>query len=253
MKYFLIILTLLIQSVWADSHALFNYNNREYIERQDTSSIRSIASITKLFTAITILKDSQDLDSLIEVDCKNKGRVGVGMQLSRRDLLTATVVSSDNCAAETLANNYSGGYSKFISDREVLIRELGLFNTHLHDPTGLSVFNVSTVEDLIVFAPIAYQNEVLRSIANLPEARLTAYRKGRKIVVPIRNTNPSLYIHPEIVVSKTGFTNAAGRCVIILTKRLENLYAVVVLGEPNLKSRTRKVEKLLAYNETTAR
>jgi D-alanyl-D-alanine carboxypeptidase len=56
-----------------------------------------------------------------------------------------------------------------------------------------------------------------------------------------------VYNHKEVVISKTGFTNPAGRCVLMMTKKLENFYAVVVLGEPNVKARTQKVERLLDY------
>jgi D-alanyl-D-alanine endopeptidase (penicillin-binding protein 7) len=246
MKYLLLALALFSNSVWATSHALYQYSTSEYIDKKDTDTIRSIASITKLFTAMTVLTSSQDLEEKIMVDCRNRGHVSNGMELSRRDLLTAAIVVSDNCAAETLANNYPGGYSRFIFDRSKLLSDLGLHNTHLFDPTGLSVFNVSTVDDLIKFAPVAYSNEFLRTIANLPQATIKATRKGRSISITVRNTNPAIFSHNDIVVSKTGFTNTAGRCVLMLVKRVQDLYAVVVLGELNIKSRTKAVELLLS-------
>ena len=247
MKYLLLALALFSNCVWADSHALYHYSTAEYIDKKDTDTVRSIASITKLFTAFTVLTANQDLEEQIVVDCRNRGHVVKGMKLSRRDLLTAMIVSSDNCAAETLANTYPGGYGRFISDRSRLLDDLKLHNTHLFDSTGLSVFNVSTVDDLIKFAPIAYQNSSLRDISNLPNATLTAYRNGRKILLTVHNTNPAVYHHPEVVVSKTGFTVAAGRCVLMLVKRVQDVYAVVILGEPNLQSRSRRIEKMLDF------
>lgn len=252
MKYILLLLIFLTSQVHA-GYAVYQYDSNQYIAQEDATSIRSIASITKLFTAFTVIKGGQALDGTVTVDCLSRGHVTKGTEMTRRDLLIAILVVSDNCAAETLANTYPGGFDKFLQDREFLLRQMGLQNTHLRDATGLGVFNLSTINDLVSFLHIAYQNETLRTIAGIPEAKLTAFKKGRTITITVRNTNPAIFNHSEIVMSKTGFTNAAGRCVLMLVKRLENLYAVVVLGETSLKSRTRHVEKLLAINETVAR
>jgi D-alanyl-D-alanine endopeptidase (penicillin-binding protein 7) len=245
MKYLLILLLCLSPLVWADSHALYNYQTAEYLDKQDTDSPRSIASITKLFTAMTVINSKQPLDEILTVDCQNKGRVVKGSSITRKDLLTAMIVASDNCAAETLANSHVGGYHQFIVDRTALIASYNLKNTHLFDSTGLSPFNVSTVDDLIAFAPIAYQDEFLRTISNLPQASISARVKNRTVVIKLNNTNPAIYNHPEIVVSKTGFTNIAGRCVLMLVQKVQNVYAVVILGKPNLNSRNKEAERLL--------
>jgi len=245
MRYLLILLLFLSHSVWADSHALYNYQTAEYIDKQDTDAPRSIASITKLFTAMTILNSKQSLDEVLTVVCQNKGHVVRGSSITRKDLLTAMIVASDNCAAETLANNHAGGYHQFITDRTALIASYNLKNTHLFDSTGLSPFNISTVDDLIAFAPIAYQDEFLRTIANLPQASISSRVKNRTVVIKLNNTNPAIYNHPEIIISKTGFTNIAGRCVLMLVQKVQTVYAVVILGKPNLNSRSKEVERLL--------
>jgi D-alanyl-D-alanine endopeptidase (penicillin-binding protein 7) len=247
MRYILLYFCLMVSQAWANSHALYSYDTKEYLDKQDVESIRSIASITKLFTAMTILESKSNLDDRIRVACRSSGKIIRNTEMTRRDLLTAMIVSSDNCAAETLANNYPNGYNNFITERTNLIQKIGLKNTKLYDATGLSVFNSSTVSDLIVFAPIAYANPVLRSIANLPNATVKAFKKGKEIVIKVHNTNSLVYNHKEVVISKTGFTNSAGRCMLIMTKRLENFYAIVVLGEPNIKSRNRQVERLLDH------
>jgi D-alanyl-D-alanine endopeptidase (penicillin-binding protein 7) len=252
MRYLLLFLLFFANSVQA-GYALYDYGRQEYLDKQETEEVRSIASITKLFTALTVIRSNTDLERKVEIHCQSRGHLQKGTELTIRDLLVAAMVASDNCAAETLANTYTGGFSAFIFDRNQLIINMGLKHTKLHDATGLSVFNTSTISDLIVFGSIAYQNQILRSIANLPEATLTMWLKGRIINLSIKNTNPALFNHSDIALSKTGTTNAAGKCVLMVVKRFEVLYAVVVLGEPNLKSRTKKVEKLLAYNETTTR
>jgi serine-type D-Ala-D-Ala endopeptidase (penicillin-binding protein 7) len=251
MRYLFFCLWLLATQAWGNSYALYRYDTNEYVTKQDVESIHSIASITKLFTAMTILESKSDLDARLRVECQNSGFVIRNTEMTRRDLLTAMIVSSDNCAAETLADNHPDGYHKFLADRNTLIQNLGLKNTRLYDATGLSVFNSSTVADLISFAPTAYADPVLRSVANLPQATVRAIRRGNEIVIKLHNTNPSVYNHKEVVISKTGFTNPAGRCVLMMTKKLENFYAVVVLGEPNVRARTQKVERLLEYENKT--
>lgn len=253
MRYFLLLLLFFANSVQASGYALYDYKRQEYLDRTETEEVRSIASITKLFTALTIIKSNTDLDRIVTVSCQSRGHLQKGSELTIKDLLVASLVASDNCAAETLANTYAGGFRTFIFDRTQLIKTMGLKNTNLHDATGLSVFNTSTISDLVSFGAIAYQNQILRSIAGLPEAKLTMWRKGRMTQLSIRNTNPALFSHSDIALSKTGTTNAAGKCVLMVVKRFEELYAVVVLGEPNSNSRNKKVEKLLAYNETTTR
>jgi len=251
MRYIFCCLYFLVSSAWGNSYALYNYETHEYMAKQDVETVRSIASITKLFTALTIIESKSDLDSRLKVECQNKNFIFRNTEMTRRDLLTAMIVSSDNCAAETLAKNYPRGYDSFILARNNLIQHMGLKNTKLYDATGLSVFNSSTVSDLVLFAPIAYADPVLRSIANLPQTTVRAIRKGKEIIIKLHNTNPSVYNHKEVVISKTGFTNPAGRCVLMMTKKLENFYAVVVLGEPNVRSRTQKVENLLEYENKT--
>ena len=252
MRYFLLSLLFFANSVHA-GYALYDYGRKEYLDQQETEEVRSIASITKLFTALTIIKSNTDLERKVRIQCQSRGRLQKGTELTIRDLLVASLVASDNCAAETLANTYTGGLRAFIFDTNQLVKKMGLRHTNLHDATGLSVFNTSTISDLITFGSIAYQNQILRDISSLPEATLTVWRKERTSTLSIKNTNPALFNHSDIALSKTGTTNAAGRCVLMVVKRFEELYAVVVLGEPNLKSRTKKVEKLLAYNETTTR
>ena len=253
MKYLLILLfTITMSVVRAESYALYHYGSKEYIESQDIDKTRSIASITKLFTAIVVLRSGIDLDQYVVADCTSHGHVAKGNRVTTRDLLIATIVSSDNCAAESLANTYPGGFNRFSYDRKEYITGMGLIHTSLIDATGLSVFNMSTVDDLVKFIGFAYQNEILRTIASLPNAKISVYgKKNKKIILNLNNTNPSVIKYNNIVLSKTGFTNSAGRCVVMLVRKFDTFFAVVILGEPNVRARTRVAEKLLSYETIT--
>jgi D-alanyl-D-alanine endopeptidase (penicillin-binding protein 7) len=253
MKYLIALLLLVVSSAHAESYALYHYGTSQYIDSQAVTEQRSIASITKLFTANTILKSNLKLNDIVPIVCDRRGKVSNGARMSIRDLLIATIVASDNCAAEALANAYPGGSKNFTDHRNQYIFSSGLTRTSIHDATGLSIFNVSTVEDLIKFINVAYQNETMRLIANLPKADVTLYKKNKKHVIHLHNTNPAIFKHNNILLSKTGFTNSAGRCVVMIIDRSDNMYAVVVLGEQNVLSRTRTVEKLLAYENSSKR
>jgi D-alanyl-D-alanine carboxypeptidase len=89
-------------------------------------------------------------------------------------------------------------------------------------------------------------------MASLPNTSITMYnKKNKKIVLQLHNTNPSVIKYNSIVLSKTGFTNSAGRCVVMLVKKFDEFFAVVILGEPNVRARTRVAEKLLSYETKT--
>jgi D-alanyl-D-alanine carboxypeptidase len=155
------------------------------------------------------------------------------------------LISSDNRAAESLAHAHPGGMSKFIRDVQWEIGNMGLTNTKIVEPTGLSPMNISTVEDLSNFLFYMRNNIIIRSIA-AERTHQTQIVKGKKrITVNLRNTNPAMFTYDNILISKTGTTNAAGKCVAMLIERNGTLFAVIVLGQKNGHRRTMVVEELL--------
>ena len=98
------------QGAWG----LYDYERAEYQMVYNRGEVRSIASITKLFTANTILRAGLDLDERVKVQGRAGGRFPKGAMVKRIDLMKAMLISSDNLAAETLANTYPGGFDQFI-------------------------------------------------------------------------------------------------------------------------------------------
>ena len=148
------------------AYALYDYDQHEYQVSFNTYEVRPIASITKLFTAITILRSGVELTEKVRVKGKSGGRFPNGTMVSRHNLMKAMMISSDNRAAETLANTYPGGFDKFIKDTNAYIRGRGLLNTSIEEPTGLSKNNVSTAIELISFIGAIKDNEALKSYAD---------------------------------------------------------------------------------------
>jgi len=221
---------------WDDYHWQHSYNVDE---------VRSIASITKLFTAVTVLNSDVDLTQTVKVQGHSTSKFATGMMVPRLELLRAMLISSDNRAAESLAHAHPGGMSKFLRDVQWEISNMGLVNTKIVEPTGLSPMNISTVEDLSNFLFFMRNNILIRSISAERTHQTQVVKGKKKITVNLRNTNPAVFAYDNILISKTGTTNAAGKCVAMLIERNGSLFAVVVLGQKNGHRRNLVVEELL--------
>jgi D-alanyl-D-alanine carboxypeptidase len=167
------------------------------------------------------------------------------MLVSRNDLMHAMLVASDNRAAETLANTYPGGFDKFILDANDYIKGRGLLHTSIEEPTGLSRNNVSTATELISFLGSIKDNQSLRDYADDKTAEILIPRGKRFIHIKMHNTNPSIFKFDNILISKTGYTNPAGRCVLMLVEKEHKHYGIIVLGQKNVVERSKIANELI--------
>ena len=248
MKKILISLLVCFSTVaYADgAYALYDYEQHEYQVSFNTYEVRPIASITKLFTAVTILRSGVELNEKVKVKGKSGGHFPNGMLVSRHDLMKVMMISSDNRAAETLANTYPGGFDQFIKDANAYIKGRGLINTSIEEPTGLSKNNVSTATELISFIDAVKDNEALRSYSDEKTAEILIPKGKKQIHIKLHNTNPSIFKFDNILISKTGFTNPAGRCVVMLVEKDKKYYGIVVLGQKNVNERSQLANVLIA-------
>lgn len=228
------------------SYALYNYEQDQWQVSYNSYEVRSIASITKLFTAITILRSGVDLDEKVKVQGRSGGRFAKGMMVSRTDLMKAMLISSDNLAAETLAMTYPGGFDLYIEDANRWITGWGLVNTRVVDASGLLAGNVSTVNDLVKFLAKIQDNAVIRDITKERHASVSVPKGKKTLTINLKNTNSSLFQFDNILISKTGTTNAAGKCVLMLVEKAGSPYAVVILGQKNSQSRTALATDLIS-------
>jgi len=227
------------------AYALYDYDQHEYQVSFNTYEVRPIASITKLFTAVTILRSGVELTEKVRVKGKSGGRFPNGTMVSRHDLMKAMMISSDNRAAETLANTYPGGFDQFIQDANTYIKGRGLMHTSIEEPTGLSKNNVSTATELISFIGAIKDNEVLRSYADEKTADILIPRGKKQVHIKLHNTNPSIFKFDNILISKTGYTDPAGRCVVMLVEKGKKYYGIVVLGQKNVNERSELANGLI--------
>lgn len=233
------------------SYALYDYQQEHYQIHYNANEIRSIASITKLFTAMTILRSGVDLDEKVKVTGKSSGRFPRGMMVSRNNLMKAMLISSDNLAAETLANTYPGGFDTYLLEANTWITGWGLIDTRVVDASGLLAGNVSSVNDLIKFLAKIQDNAVIRRITQERQTTVDVPKGKKTIKINLKNTNTTMFQFDNILISKTGTTNAAGKCVIMLVEKNKDLHAVVVLGQKNAKERATLATDLISIPPIT--
>ncbi|QWZ81115.1 MULTISPECIES: D-alanyl-D-alanine endopeptidase [Aeromonas] len=204
--------------------------------QKNATKVRPIASLTKLMTALVVLDAKQNLNQTITVD-KNDldrvkhthSRIRMGTKVTRRDALHLALMSSENRMASALARHYPGGRSAFVRAMNNKARALGMRNTHFYDSTGLSTRNVSTARDLGKLAAAAYRQPLIRQFTQDENREMRFSAPAYSLM--FNNTNP-LVKNPDwdVRLSKTGFTDEAGRCLVMRAKPDSRELAIVLLN-----------------------
>ncbi|WP_042058797.1 D-alanyl-D-alanine endopeptidase [Aeromonas allosaccharophila] len=204
--------------------------------QKNATKVRPIASLTKLMTALVVLDAKQNLNQTITVD-KNDldrvkhthSRIRMGTKVTRRDALHLALMSSENRMASALARHYPGGRSAFVRAMNNKARQLGMRNTHFYDSTGLSTRNVSTAQDLGKLAAAAYRQPLIRQFTQDENREIRFSAPAYSLM--FNNTNP-LVKNPDwdVRLSKTGFTDEAGRCLVMRAKPDSRELAIVLLN-----------------------
>lgn len=193
---------------------------------------RPIASITKLMTAVVLVDANLNMNEIIEVTQDDvdvvkhsRSRLSVGTRLSRADMLHLALMSSENRAASALGRTYPGGTAAFVGAMNAKSQELGMSRSQFVEPTGLSSSNVSTPRDLVKLMQAAASRPTIHRYTT--DDQYEVRTSGRTTV--FRNTN-ALVTKPDwdIKVSKTGYINEAGQCLVMVA-RINNRDTAIVL------------------------
>jgi len=201
----------------------------EIIYGKDVDTVRSIASITKLMTAMVIIDSGLDLDEKITVTKADRDKVQLtgsrleyGATLTRREMILLAIMSSENRAATALGRTFNGGMDQFVAQMNRKAAQLAMTSSEFADPAGLKVENRSTASDLMKMITAANAYPLIR------EASTTVRRE----VHPWANRGPLVYGNTnrllknktwDIALSKTGYINESGRCLVMQT---------IIEGEP---------------------
>ena len=244
-----------------DIHAEVAYvidlNDSRVLFEKNSQDIRPIASISKLMTALVVAEARQDMDEMLTISeadidrLKNSGsRLPVGTRLSRADMLHLALMSSENRAANALGRHYPGGLPAFVRAMNDKARSLGMRHTRFAEPTGLSSDNISSPRDLVKLLVAVNQHPAIRQYTT-NEQYSVALNRGRQLLY--RNTN-RLVTRDDwaIKISKTGFINEAGRCLVMLTEIEDKDVAIVLLNASGRYSRIGDAIRLRTLVEATA-
>ena len=206
------------------------------LHKRNADAPRPIASLTKLMTALVILDANLSLAEKIEITQADrdrlrgtKSRLHYGTVLTRLDMLHVALAASDNRAAAALARTYPGGRDEMIAAMNAKARELGMTNSRFADPSGLHSGNVSTANDLAKLIAAARDYWLLRVLTTSRKVIATNWEDNK--LIGFRNTNRLVHRDSwDIELSKTGYTAAAGNCLLMRTTIANRPLVIILLN-----------------------
>lgn len=222
------------QSLNLESKAalVMNAVTGEVLYAKNTNQAVPIASITKLMTAMVVLDAKLPLDEAITISEEDidrmrntSSRLSVGTVLSRAELLLLALMSSENRAAHALARTYPGGVNAAVAAMNRKAAALGMTQTRFEDGTGLSSNNVASPKDLVALVKTSNTYPLIRRFSTTGGHAVAI----KDSIQQFNNTN-ALVKNPdwEIGVSKTGYINEAGKCLVMQAK-IKSTPVVMVL------------------------
>jgi len=224
----------MVPTVGASSVIVVNAQNGQVLYEKNADQFRPAASTQKLLTAL-IVAESGVLDRQVTVQQTDtlaepvKLNIRPGDTYQRIDLLRALLVKSPNDVARCLARDNAGSIEAFAERMNQRATSLGAVHSHFVNPNGLPIpGQYSTARDLSLIARAAYANQTIRSIVCMPQL-VFRFANGR--TRELENTNKLLRRLPYCNGMKTGYTEAAGKCLIASGSRPGKDVIVVVLGD----------------------
>lgn len=198
---------------------------------------RPVASLTKIMTAYLVMTRTRPTDIVTVSPNAASGRaVGIsglglvaGERISVQELLYALMLQSANDAAVALAEHVGGTVEGFVEQMNEAAVELGATRTRFASPNGLDDTGYSSARDLTRITRAAYELPGFAGIVATRFHQIPAPEGDPRVV---QNRNALLWLYPGAVGVKTGFTSAAGFCMVATADRGNVRLLAVVLGEP---------------------
>lgn len=224
--------------------------------RKNADQPLPIASITKIMTAMVVLDARQAMDQTIDITAaeidrlrNTTSRLPVGSRLSRSDLLRLALMSSENRAAAALLRNYPGGKAAGVAAMNRKAAALGMTHSRFVDGSGLSGDNRSTPADLVSMVRAASGYATIRAYSTTREYTV---KVGRRLT-QYRNTNP-LVRNPQwdIDLTKTGFLNEAGRCLVMQTTVTGKPVVMVLMDSVGTLTRVGDANRVRRWMEASS-
>lgn len=242
-----------LQDMTAKSAILIDATTGRILYEKNPDLKEMPASTTKMMTAILALENSNDND-VVDIDKRAVGEdgsaiyVNEGDKMKMSELLQATMLASGNDGADAIAYYIGkGSMSDFVQMMNDKAKALGANNTHFNNPHGLTDPNhYTTARDLAIIARYAYQNPKFRKIVSTKEAQISwVYPADRKEIYG--STNRLLWNYDDVTGIKTGYTEAAGGCLVASAQRNGQTLIAVVMKTADSRARFVEGRALLDF------
>ena len=230
-------------SINSRAYAIYDLTNGQVIESKNGTQKMPIASITKLMTAMVFLDKKPDLSKEISIEkadvdtlLHTTSRLKVGTTLTVKEALNLALMSSENRAASALSRNYPGGRTAFIRAMNAKAKKIGMKQAQFFDSTGLDERNQATALDLVQLVKSAKNYDLIKEFTTTDEKSFDLDDNNLHFV----NTNPLVRLNNpnwNINVSKTGYTQKAGKCIVMLSTIQSHQYVFSILGSPSKEAR----------------
>ena len=258
-----------IPALSSQSVLVYDRNSGQPLLSKNADEQTPIASITKLMTAMLVLDAGQSLDEQITITHDDRdtlkgtgSRLAIGSRYTRGQLLHLALIASDNRAAHALGRTYPGGLDRFVANMNRMALALGMHDTVYVEPTGLSSGNRSTAVDLARLADYAYEHyPEIRAISTtghytLGTQRVVVNKKSKKRVEyrPVAFNNTNRFTRAEdwqVGLSKTGFINEAGHCLVMQANVASRDVIIVLLDAQGKNGRAGDATRIKDWLEST--
>jgi serine-type D-Ala-D-Ala endopeptidase (penicillin-binding protein 7) len=247
----------LVPDIRAEAAIIYNPETGQVLWEERAFDQRSIASITKVMTAVCTVEDNPDLTEEFMVERADTRGASVTYlrayeRVSLGNLLHLALVASDNAAARVLARVSPRGSAGFVRRMNEKAAELGLRDTKYVDPSGLLADNVSSAYDMARLISYAADDPL---ISDIMRTEHYTFRTSRRPIT-VRNTNQLLRTaNVDVRGGKTGFISRSGYCLASLFRlpELNQSIAVVVLGARSNAGRFWETRHLLNWINARAK
>lgn len=205
----------------------------EVLFEKQGGTVAPMASLTKLMTAMVILDADLNMEEELRIEKADvdtlrhsKSRLPVGTRLTRGEALLLALLASENRAAHALGRTYPGGVSACVAAMNEKAKGLGLKRTRFEDPTGLDGNNVATARELATLVDAAHRYPVIRDFSTRGEAEIGS---GRRRIAFMNTNGLTRNRHWNIGLSKTGYLEEAGKCLVMQTNLAGRALVIILL------------------------
>jgi len=243
-----------VPDLHAAAAVIFDPATKQVIWEENAQNQRSIASITKIMTAVVFMESAPDLDEVITINRSDVSHASTTYLHSKdkvtvRDLLHLLLIPSDNAAARALARVSQYGPAGFVHRMNEKAAELELQNTHYADPSGLLSDNLSSAFDMARLITYSTSNELISSIMRTQQYSTRTPRR----TISVRSTDHLLGREDiDVRAAKTGYISRSGYCLatILRVPQSGQQFAVVVLGAHSNAGRFLETQNLFSWVST---